>query len=78
MIRQAIENVLESETKIVGHDLQVTEEQVLAFLTQKFGKIDVVSSFTEVGNMIKMLFVAQGHTSTYTTETKFVIDNVVF
>ena len=77
MIREVILKVSE-EVKISGHNVQVTEPQVLKFLTNKFGKIDVISSFSEIGNMIKILFVAQGHTSTYTTETKYIINNTDF
>jgi hypothetical protein len=77
MIRQAIKKIQE-ETKVSGHDIQVTDEQVMAFLVNKFGEIDVLSSYSVVGNMIKMLFVAQGHTSSYTTELKWVIKNVDF
>lgn len=77
MIREVIIKV-DEKAKISGHNVQVTEPQVLKFLTNKFGKIDVISSFSEIGNMIKILFVAQGHTSTYTTETKYIINNTDF
>jgi len=77
MLREAIK-IAEEETKISGKDIKVTKSQVRKFLTNKFGKIDVLSSFSVIGNMIKMLFVAQGHTSTYTTETKWVLSNTDF
>jgi hypothetical protein len=77
MIREAIQKIHE-ETKVSGHDIQVTDEQVLAFLTNKFGKIDELSSYSVIGNMIKMLFVSGGHTTSYVTEIKWVIKNADF
>ena len=76
MLREAIK--IAEEAKVSGVDIKVTEKEVLDFLTNKFGEIDVLSSFSVVGNMIKMLFVAQGHTSTYTTELKWVQSNTDF
>jgi len=77
MIREAIGKVQE-ETKVSGVDTKITDKEVLNFLTNKFGEIDVLSSYSVIGNMIKMLFVAQGHTSTYTTEIKWVQSNTDF
>ena len=75
MIRQVIENIQE-ETKVSGHAIEVTEKQVMAFLTNKFGKIDELSSYTVIGNMIKMLFIANSNASSYTTEIEWVQKNV--
>lgn len=74
MIRQAI--AIAEETKVSGHAIEITDKQVLAFLTNKFGKIDELSSYTVIGNMVKMLFVASGGASSYTTEVEWVQKNV--
>ena len=72
MIREAIKKVSE-DTKVLGHDIPLTDEQVFSFLKNKFGDIDELSSYTVVGNMIKMLFVVDGGSSSYTTEVEWVI-----